>query len=74
VRLDSEHIMPGAGCGPDLVELQQVRVDEHPQLRAVTEWWHAIDCTWGYAGVALGFGHNALKVTVADMSSIWKHR
>ena len=22
----------------------------------------------------MGFGHNALKVTVADMSSIWKHR
>jgi hypothetical protein len=27
--------------------LQQVRVDEHPQLRAVTEWWHA----------AFGFGN-----------------
>jgi len=54
VRLDSEHIMPGAGCGPDLFELEQVRVDEDPKLRAVAKGRNAIDCTWGYAGVALG--------------------
>ena len=37
VRLDAEHVVPRARRRPHLVVLQQVRVDEHPQLLGVTE-------------------------------------
>jgi hypothetical protein len=74
VRFDPEHVVPRARRSPDLFELEQVRVDEDPKLRAVAKGRNASSGTRGYADVALGFGHNALKVTVADMSSIWKHR
>ena len=42
MRLDTEHIVPRAGGRPHLGPLQQVRVDEHPQLLGVTERRHAI--------------------------------
>ena len=40
VRFDAEHVMPRSGGSPHLVELQQVGVDEHPQMRLVTERRH----------------------------------
>ena len=51
---DAKHVMPDAGSSPDLVELQQIQVDEHPQRRAVTKRRNAIGWTPGYASVALG--------------------
>ena len=48
--LDAEHVVPRSGGGPHLVVLQQVRVDEHTQLRRVTKGWHA---TFGF-GILLG--------------------
>jgi len=54
VRFDPEHVVPRARRSPDLFELEQVRVDEDPKLRAVAKRRNAIDWTWGYAGVALG--------------------
>ena len=41
VGLDAEHVVPGAGGGPHLGPLQQVGVDEHPQVRRVAERRHA---------------------------------
>ena len=41
MRLDPEHVVPGPRRRPHLVVLQQVRVDEDPQLRRVTKGWHA---------------------------------
>ena len=60
VRFDPEHIMPGAGCGPDLVVLQQVRVNEYAQLRGVTERWHA----------AFGFGIQCLSRDVSGQTRL----
>ena len=74
MRLDTEYVMPSTSRSPYRVVLQQIRVDEDPKHGRVAEGRNASGGTRGYADVALGFGHNALKVTVADMSSIWKHR
>ena len=41
VRLDTEHVVPRSRGRPHLVVLQQVRVDEHPQLLCVPEGRHA---------------------------------
>ncbi|MEN9823399.1 MAG: hypothetical protein RLZ04_1825 [Actinomycetota bacterium] len=41
VRFDAEHVVPRAGCRPHLVVLQQVRIDEHAQVRRMTEGRHA---------------------------------
>ena len=39
---DREHVVPRARCSPHLRPLQQVRIDEHPQLHRVTERGHAV--------------------------------
>jgi len=52
--LDAEHVVPGAGGGPHLVVLQQIRVDEDPKRGRVAEGRNAIGWTPGYASVALG--------------------
>ena len=41
VRCDREHIVPRSGRRPHLVVLQQVGINEHKQLGAVTERGHA---------------------------------
>jgi hypothetical protein len=41
VGLDAEHVVPRTRCGPHLVVLQQVRVNEHTKLCAVTKRGHA---------------------------------
>jgi len=41
VRFDATHAVPGARCGPDLVELQQAGVDELAQVGLVAEGRHA---------------------------------
>ena len=41
VRVCTEHVVPRSRCGPHLVVLQQVGVDEHTQLSAVTKGGHA---------------------------------
>lgn len=40
VWLDAEHVVPRARRRPHLGPLQQVGVDEHPQMRLVTEGGH----------------------------------
>jgi hypothetical protein len=40
MELDAKHVVPGAGCRPHLVVLQQVGVDEHPRMRRATEGRH----------------------------------
>ena len=76
VGLDTEHVVPGSRGRPHLVVLQQVRVDEHPQLLRVTERGHATvgfgtETLSGYLGRRRGretssppqFGHrNAISV------------
>ena len=37
VRVRTEVVVPRTRRGPDFVVLQQVRIDEHPQLSAVTK-------------------------------------
>ena len=37
VRIDAEHVVPRTGSRPHLVELQQIRIDEHAQLIRMTE-------------------------------------
>jgi hypothetical protein len=37
VRFDAEHVVPRASRRPHLVVLQQIRIDEHPQMRLVTK-------------------------------------
>ena len=41
VRCDRKHVVPRTRRGPHLVVLQQIRIDEHPQMRLVTEGRHA---------------------------------
>ena len=51
VRLDVEHVVPRPCRSPHLVVLQQVRINEHTQLSAVTERWHA----------TIGFGNRSVS-------------
>ena len=44
-RCRTEVVVPRSGCGPHLVVLQQVRIDEHTQLSAVTKRRYA---TFGF--------------------------
>ena len=57
---DAKHVMPGAGSSPDLVELQQIRVDEDPKRPAVTKGWHA----------AFGFGIQCLSRDVSGQTRL----
>jgi len=41
VRCNREHVVPLAGRSPHLVVLQQVRINKHTQLSAVTKGRHA---------------------------------
>jgi hypothetical protein len=43
VGLDPEHVVPGARGRPHLGPKQQVGIDEHPQVRRVTEGRHSTD-------------------------------
>ena len=43
VGLDAEPVVPGAGRRPHLVVLQQVGIDEHAEMRLVTEGRRATD-------------------------------
>jgi len=42
IRIRTEVVIPCSGCCPHLVVLQQVRINEHAQLCAVTKGRHAI--------------------------------
>ena len=55
VRFDPEHVVPRARRSPDLFELEQVRVDEDPKLRAVAKGRNASGWTRAYADVALSW-------------------
>ena len=37
IRVRTEVVIPRSSCGPHLVVLQQIRIDEHTQLSAVTK-------------------------------------
>ena len=41
VRLDTEHVVPRSRRRPHLGPMQQIRIDEHAQMRLVTEGRHA---------------------------------
>ena len=41
IRVRTEVVVPRSGCSPHLVVLQQVRINEHAQLSAVTKGRHA---------------------------------
>ena len=41
IRIRTEVVVPCSRCSPHLVVLQQVRINEHTQLSAVTKGRHA---------------------------------
>ena len=49
IRVRTEVVVPRSRRGPHLVVLQQVRIDEHAQLCAVTEGRHA---TFGFGNLS----------------------
>ena len=44
IRVRTEVVIPRSRSCPHLVVLQPVRIDEHAQLGAVTEWRNTADC------------------------------
>ena len=60
VRFDTEHVVPRSGGSPHLVLLQQVGVDEHPQMRRVTKRRHATDVACTLSPMASAFARPQL--------------